>query len=71
MRPECHICHKLMHAKTTRGVSTYYYCQNEDCPNISGRQIFRKEDLEYLKRNSEVQQQSLAARAHMKDTSGE
>ena len=59
-----------MHAKSTPGVSTWYYCKNEDCPNTSGRQIFRKEDLEYLERNRGIQQQNVAAREDMKDTGG-
>lgn len=70
-RPECHVCHKLMHAKSTPGISTWYYCDNEDCVNTSGRQIFRKEDIDFLEKNRNVQQQSVAARENMKDTSGE
>ena len=70
-RPECHVCHKLMHAKSTPGISTWYYCKNEDCVNTSGRQIFRKEDIDFLEANRHVQQQSVAARENMKDTSGE
>ena len=60
-----------MLAKVTRSVSTVYYCENEDCPNTSGRQIFRKEDLDLLEKNRNIQQQSVAARENMKDTADE
>ena len=60
-----------MHAKSTQAISTWYYCGNKDCSNRTGRQVYRKEAMEFLKNNRNVQQQSVAARANMKDTSGE
>ena len=61
----------LMHAKTTKAVTTWYYCENDDCPNQTGLPVSRKEGVGLLERNRGIQQQSLAARESMKDTSGE
>ena len=68
-RPHCGHCHMLMTASSTDHVSTYYPCKNEDCPNIRGIPVTRREDVELIKDHSRIQQQSVAARENMKDTS--
>ena len=70
-RPRCGSCGELMIDKTTGAVSTWYYCENEDCPNQSGLQVYLQDSIELLKKNRDVQNHSVAARANMKDTSGE
>lgn len=70
-RPRCKSCGQLMHAKSTPGIMTMYYCTNEDCPSQSGLPVIRKEAVDLLERNRNIQQQSVAARENMKDTAGE